>query len=321
VQALESFALRRPGSAQEAAVLLARPGARALAGGTDLIVNLRHGLDRPALVVDLCAVPGLDELRWVDAGCHIGACVTLARLARDERLAQAFPALAQAAALVAAPAHRTAATVGGNLCLDTRCAYYNQSEDWRRSNGYCLKRGGTICHVAPRGTRCHAAFSGDLAPALMVLGAAAELVSPSGVRTLALAELYRDDGAAHLALGQGEFIAAIHVPRPAAGLRCAYRKVRTRAAIDFPLAGVAVALEMREARLRQLRIALTGNNPRPVLVAGTEELVGKPLDLERIGKLVQKEASPVRTTLTQPSYRRSVAAVTAQRLVRALSGT
>src|SRR3970282_1892644 len=175
METLAEFVLRRPASAAEAAALLATPGARAIAGGTDLVVNLRRGLEKPALLVDLVGVPGLDALSWSDTGYEIGACVTLARLAGDARVRKELPVLAQAAQAVAAPTHRSSATLGGNLCLDTRCVYYNQSEGWRRSNGYCLKRGGDTCHVAPRGKRCHAAFSGDVAPAVLVLGATVEL--------------------------------------------------------------------------------------------------------------------------------------------------
>jgi 4-hydroxybenzoyl-CoA reductase subunit beta len=322
METLAEFSLRRPASVPEAARLLATPGARALAGGTDLVVNLRRGLEKPAILVDLAGVPGLDALSWSDAGCEIGACVTLARFARDARVRKELPVLAQAAQSVAAPTHRSAATLGGNLCLDTRCVYYNQSEGWRRSNGYCLKRGGEICHVAPRGKRCHAAFSGDVAPALLALEAKVELASSAGGRKIPLAELYQDDGAAHLALAPGEFILRVLVPRPALGVRAAYRKVRQRGSIDFPLAGVAVALACRHGRLEELRIALTGTNPRPLLLSGTEELVGKQVDeslLARISKLVQKQASPVRTTLVQANYRRQVAAVTAQRLVKELA--
>jgi 4-hydroxybenzoyl-CoA reductase subunit beta len=318
METLAEFTLRRPASAAEAATLLAAPGARAIAGGTDLVVNLRRGLEKPAILVDLAGVPGLDALSWSDAGCEIGACVTLARLAADARVRKELPVLAQAAQAVAAPTHRSAATLGGNLCLDTRCVYYNQSEGWRRSNGYCLKRGGDTCHVAPRGTRCHAAFSGDVAPALLALDAKLELSS----KIIDLKDLYRDDGAAHLALQAGEFVVRVLVPRPALGVRAAYRKVRLRGSIDFPLAGVAVALACASGRLEELRIALTGTNPRPLLLSGTEELLGKQVDealLARISKLVQKQTSPVRTTLAQANYRRQVAAVTAQRLVKELA--
>ena len=130
-------------------------------------------------------------------------------------------------------------TVGGNLCLDTRCIYYNQSEWWRRANGYCLKKRGDTCHVAPQGKRCHAAFSGDLAPALLVLGAEIDIAGPDGVRRIPLAELYVEDGRAHLALQPDEIVVAVRLP--ANPLASTYQKVRVRGAIDYPLAGVAVA--------------------------------------------------------------------------------
>jgi len=185
-------------------VLAANPSARPIAGGTDLVPNLRHGLDTPAVLVDVSRLDGADVLDVYAAGARIGAGVTLERLASDPRVAAALPAVAQAAASIAAPGHRSVGTVGGNLCVDTRCVWYNQSEWWRRSNGYCLKRGGEVCHVAPQGNRCHAAFSGDLAPALIACGASVEIAGPRGTRTIALEDLYRDDGRAYLALEPAE---------------------------------------------------------------------------------------------------------------------
>ncbi|HWD15768.1 MAG TPA: FAD binding domain-containing protein, partial [Casimicrobiaceae bacterium] len=194
------FELKRPTSVVEACTWLAQPKARAIAGGSDLVPNLRRGIEAPDTLVDVTGVAGLDALD-LDANPRvIGAAVTLARLAGDARIADEYPALAQAAAEIAAPAHRNAGTLGGNLCLDTRCVFYNQSEWWRASNGYCLKRGGERCHVAPQGKRCHAAYSGDLAPALIALDAVVDLASIDGVRAVPLAALYRDDGAAHLTL-------------------------------------------------------------------------------------------------------------------------
>jgi 4-hydroxybenzoyl-CoA reductase subunit beta len=322
MQVLNGFVLRRPSSIPEAAALLADSGARILAGGTDLLANLRHGLDRPQTLVDLSGVSGLDALGWAGAGLAIGANVTIARLARDPRVVAGLPALAQAARSIAGPGHRSAATVGGNLCLDTRCVYYNQSEAWRRSNGYCLKRDGDVCHVAPQGRHCHAAYSGDLAPVLLALDAQVEFASPAGARRAPLGELYRDDGAQHLTLARGEFVAAVHVPAPAPGLRMAYRKSRARGAIDFPLAGVAVALAASDARIKSLRVALTGTNSRPLLLEGTGELAGQVIDaalLAKLGKLVQKQASPMRTTVAASNYRRQVASALAQRLVKELA--
>ncbi|HEX7440793.1 MAG TPA: FAD binding domain-containing protein, partial [Caldimonas sp.] len=215
------------------------------------------------------------------------------------------------------------ATLGGNLCLDTRCVFYNQSEWWRAANRYCLKRGGDVCHVAPQGQHCHAAFSGDLAPALLVLGAEVELVSSRGTRRAPLAEIYRDDGAAHLTLARDEVLACVRVPAARPGLRCGYRKARTRAAMDFPLAGVACALTLEGGVLAELRVAITGTNSNPFLLAGCDEFAGRRVDAEllaALGKRVQKQVSPMRSTVTPSNYRRLVAAGLAQRLVLELSG-
>lgn len=315
-----AFSLRRPASLDEAVRLLAaEPGARLLAGGTDLLPNLRRGLHAPAVLIDLGRIAGFEALEVGADGLRLGAGVRLARLAGDEQIARRYPALAQAARSIGAPAHRSAGTVGGNLCLDTRCAFYNQSAWWRAANDHCLKRDGTVCHVAPQGRRCHAAFCGDLAAPLLAYGAEVEVVSVRGVRRLPLADLYRDDGAAHLALERDELLAQVAVPAPppASG----YRKARVRGAIDFPLAGVAVALGCRDGALAHLRVALTGTNARPLLLAGTDALLGKPPEeaAAALGKLVQKQASPMRTTVTPSNYRRLVAATLAQRLLRELA--
>ncbi len=319
---MSAFELKRPSSlAQAASLLAADPSARLIAGGTDLVPNLRRGLERPATLIDLGGIADFDTIVETAAGLALGAGVTLARLGADARVASRYAAIAQAARTIAAPGHRSAATVGGNLCVDTRCVYYNQSEWWRSANNYCLKRGGDTCHVAPQGERCHAAFAGELAPALIALDAQVELVASRGTRSIPLADLYRDDGAAHLAIARDEVLARALVPPPGPGIASGYRKARARGAIDFPLAGVACSIAMRDGVIAELRVALTGTNCRPLLLAGTDALVGRAVDdaaLALLGKLVQKQASPMRTTVTHSNYRRQVAAVLAQRLVREL---
>lgn len=315
------FSVLRPATIEAAvATWQARHGARYLAGGTDLIVNLRRGLGVPPALVDLTGISELGELRCGTEGARIGAGVCIARLAVDPIIGQRYPALREAALTVAAPGHRNLATVGGNLCLDTRCIYYNQSEWWRASNGFCLKFGGTVCHVAPEGGRCHAAFSGDLAPALLALGADVEIAGPAGRRRTALPELYAEDGRAHLRLAAGELVTAITLPP--GPVQCSYAKVRIRGAFDFPLAGVAVALELADGRLSALRVALTGTNSRPLLIEGTAALLGRevrePL-LAELDKLVQRQVRPMRTTLTQANYRRIVAGALARRLLASLA--
>jgi len=307
---LPAFRLLRPATLGEAARLAAEPDARVIAGGTGLLPNLRLGIGAPRTLVSLEAVEDLREIQIDDSGIRIGACVTLQQLCRLEKLPAA---LKQAASSVAAPGHRSAATLGGNLCLDTRCVYYNQSEHWRRSNSYCLKHGGDICHVAPQGKKCRAAYCADLAPALLALEAQVETTSGS----TPLENLYRDDGANHLALAPGEIVAAVRIAAPKG--RSGYAKARGRGAIDFPLAGVAMVLELRDGRIEHLRVALTGTNSRPFVLTGTESFVGNKPDGAALVKLVQKQAGPVRTTVTAADYRRQAAAILARRLLDRLS--
>lgn len=312
--------LTTPHSVAEAlAMRRQNPRSRYLAGGTDLVVNMRRGIAAPDALIDLS---GIEELGVIESGAHgitVGSGVTIAALAQNQIIRNHYRALAEAAESIAGPGHRAMATVGGNLCLDTRCIYYNQSEWWRHANDFCLKLGGTVCHVAPQGQRCHAAYSGDLAPALLALGAKVEIASGSDRRLIPLDELYVEDGRAHLALKDDELIIAVHLP---ANPPCsAYAKLRTRGAIDFPLAGVAVALARSGAEIASLRIALTGTNSRPLLLSGTDSMVGRPLDerlLKEIDRLVQKQVQPMRTTLASANYRRLTAAALATRLVRRL---
>jgi 4-hydroxybenzoyl-CoA reductase subunit beta len=323
MERMPEFELQRPTSVAEAAAMLAAtPAARLLAGGTDLVPSLRRGIESPGVLVDLSAVQGFREIAADGAGLAVGAGITLATLAGDARIARDYRAIADAARTVAGPGHRNAATLGGNLCLDTRCVFYNQSAWWRAANAYCLKRVGTVCHVAPQGNHCHAAFSGDLAPALLALDAEIELVASRGARRVPLSELYRDDGAAHLTLARDELLTRVFLSAPTAGVVSGYRKARARGAIDFPLAGVACVLAARDGALSRLKVALTGTNSQPIVLAGVEAFVGRPIDDEALAalrKLVQKQVSPMRTTVTHSNYRRQVAAVLAQRLIRDLA--
>ena len=322
MQPLPHFELLRPANLDQALTQLALPGARALGGGTDLLPNLRRGLEQPSPLIDLGDLPGFADIDDGAQGLSLGGGVTLARLAGDAALARSHAAIVQAAQAVAGPSHRTVATLGGNLCQDTRCVFYNQSEWWRAANGYCLKRGGDTCHVAPQGRRCHAAFSGDLAPALMALGAEVELRSLRGARWLPLHLLYRDDGADALCKAPDELLLRVRLPAPPTGLVSAYRKARVRGAMDFPLAGVACALAVDQGRLSHLSIALTGTNSRPLLLEGSADWIGRSVDADllpemqaAVGKLVQKQVSPMRSTVTASNHRRLVAAALAQALL------
>jgi 4-hydroxybenzoyl-CoA reductase subunit beta len=318
---VHDFQLAHPRSVGEAiATRQASPASRFIAGGTDLVANMRRGLERPPLLVDLSRIDELEGIALSEGGVRIGATATLAALARHPEVASRYRSLSEAAQSIAGPAHRAMATVGGNLCVDTRCIFYNQSEWWRHANGYCLKRGGDACHVAPQGRRCHAAFAGDLAAGLLALAAEVEIAGPTGRRRIPLGALYVEDGRAHLALAPDELVVAVHVPPDPPP--SAYAKVRVRGAVDFPLAGVVVALALADAKVCQLRIGLTGTNSRPFLLAGTDGLVGRPVDVRLsvdIDRLVQKQVQPMRTTMASAHYRRLAAAALACRLVAQLS--
>ena len=319
---MPEFHTARPTTMAEAlAIRAAEPGARFLAGGTDLIPNIRRGIVAPPTVIDLNGIEEMRNIEPLDGGLRIGAAVTLAELAGDQRVKSAYAGLNEAAGGIAANTHREVGTVGGNLCLDTRCVFYNQSEWWRRSNDYCLKSRGAVCHVAPKGNHCFAAFSGDLAPALIVLGAEVEIAAPAGGRTVPLTAIYRDDGVDYLLLGADEMIAAVRVPALIEGFRTGYAKSQVRGAIDFPLAGVAVALRRDGEDIAELRVALTGTNSMPLAVDGIDGLTGSPTDdamLESLDKLIGKQMQPMNSTFSPPGYRRRVVAKLTRSLIRRL---
>ena len=321
---LPSFDLHRPQTADEAVSLRASdPSSRYLAGGTDMIVNVRRGIEKPTTLIDVTAIGGLTGISASEHGIRIGAGVRLRDVVDSDLVQSGFPAVAEAAAQVAGPTHRQYGTVGGNLCLDTRCIYYNQSQWWRESNNFCLKHLGDVCHVAPGGKRCFAAFSGDVAPAMLLYGAEVDLVGPDGTRTLPLAEIYNNDGMNHLALGAGELVCSVSLKSAGAGVRSGYEKSRIRGSIDFPLAGVAARLRMEEGRIGEISIALTGVNPYPLLVKGCDKLVGRALDentLDSVRDMVRTQAKPMRTTTVRPWYRRRVIGALARRLVLRLAG-
>jgi len=331
MDALPEFQLLRPTTLDE--VLSARaahPDSQLIGGGTDLLVNIRRGIVAPPVLIDTNQVAELRAIKADERAIEIGASVTVAELAEHPRLVAHYPVLAQAASFIAGPTQRNMGTVGGNLCLDTRCIFYNQSEWWRAANNHCLKTTGDICHVAPKSHGvCFATFSGDLAPALLTLDAEVDLAGPAGRRTLPLAELYighaRHDGATgdgknFLALQAGELVTAVRA-KNTPGLRSAYDKIRIRRSIEYPVCGVAVALRREGDVLADLRVAFTGTNPRPVLLDGTAALCGGPLDdhvFSGLDELVRDQIMSMKTTFTPGHYRRRVAGVLARRLVTKL---
>ena len=321
MEALPEFRLHRPATLGEAvAAAKAEPDSRFVAGGTDLIVNMRRGLVETPALIDLNNVVEMQGIFADGEGLTIGGAVTLDELSRNETFARDYPAIAQAAAEVAGSTHRNVATVGGNLCLDTRCIFYNQSGWWRESNDFCLKYRGKICHVAPKSKRCFAVFNGDLAPGLLVHGATVSIAGPGGARQMPLQDLYSGDGAAYLTLQPREIVTTVTVAK--GNLRSAYRKARVRGSIDFPLAGVAVAVRVADGKIADLRAALTACDTKPFSIDGLDALHGKPADetaAQAFGKIVQRQARPMQTTMATPWYRRRVVARLARRLLLELS--
>jgi 4-hydroxybenzoyl-CoA reductase subunit beta len=318
---MPDFQYLRPTTAADAvAMRAANASSRYIAGGTDLLPNIRRGLVETGVVIDLGGIAELTHIELGKDALRIGAGTTLAAIAGDATIRAGFTALAEAAEAVAGPTHRTAATLGGNLCLDTRCVYYNQSEYWRESNNYCMKLKGDGCRVAKKSKRCYAAFSGDVAPALIALAAEVEMLSPRGSRRIAIADLYRDDGMAWLTLAADELLVGVHIPL-SDGWSTSYEKIRVRGAIDFPLAGVAVALKRKGDAIDDLRIACTGVSSRPLAVEGLAELAGKPLDAAALATITAQTeiaASAMRTTVVDMLYRRGVAPVLARRITERL---
>src|SRR5262245_3926452 len=256
MDALPNFSLVNASTVDD--VLKARAANRdskLVGGGTDLVVNIRRGIVAPPVLIDVSHVKELRAIKADAQSLEIGASITLAELAAHPDVVAHYPVVAQAAGSIAGPTHRNMGTVGGNLCLDTRCIYYNQSDFWRSANNHCLKTTGTICHVAPKSRGvCFATFSGDLAPAFLTLGAEVDLAGPAGRRTVPLQSLYigysrqdqpvtetMGDGRVFLALRPGEFVTAVRA-KGTHGLRSAYDKIRIRRSIEYPVAGVAVAL-------------------------------------------------------------------------------
>jgi 4-hydroxybenzoyl-CoA reductase subunit beta len=335
MEALPEFQLIRPTTLDElVAARMAHPQARLLGGGTDLLVNIRRGIEAPPVLIETTNVRELRAISVDEHALQIGGSITLSELASHPEIRKFYPVVAQAAGVIAGPTQRNMGTLGGNICLDTRCIYYNQSEWWRAANHHCLKTTGTVCHVAPKSRGvCFATFSGDLAPALLTLDAVVDLIGPAGRRTLPLNRLYvgyarqkqpitatHGDGKHYLALRPGEVVAAVRAANTP-GLRSAYDKIRIRRSIEYPVAGVAVALTREGDVLTRLRVAFTGTNPRPVLLTGTEKLCGGCLDdraFHALDDLVRDQIMAMKTTFTPGHYRRRVCGVLARRLVTQL---
>ena len=298
---LPRFRYHAPRSIAEAVRVLADagPDAMPLAGGTDLLPNMKRRHQVPATLVGLRGIDALREMRN-GMGLTIGSGVTLGEIVRDGRVREGYRGLWQAAAQVATPHLRNMATLGGNVCLDTRCDYYNQNYEWRKAIDFCMKKDGEVCWVATSSPKCLAVSSTDTAPALIALGARVRLVSASGERVIALSELYDNDGIRYLTERPDELVVEITLG-PAGGWRSAYWKLRRRGSFDFPVLGVAAAARFTDdGVVREARVVLGAVSSRPVeSVPAAEALIGKPLTdatIERAADLAFQVAKPMDNT-------------------------
>ena len=309
------FEHRTPKSVQEAARILAGEGSNAMliAGGTDLLPNMKRRHQAPQVLVSLQKI---EELRKLDGA--LGAGATLSEIARDEKTPAA---LRHAAIQVATPHIRNMGTLGGNLCLDTRCTYYNQTYEWRKAIDFCLKKDGDICWVATASKRCVAVSSTDTAPALIALNAAVTLVSSAGERSVKVEDLYRNDGIEYLSRRPDEILTEVRVP---AGWNSTYWKLRRRGSFDFPILGVAVALKFSGDVVEEARLALGAVASRPFLVEKAGEfLKGKKLTDEVIAEaagMVANRAKPMDNTDMDLYWRKQVADDFAGYALRELRG-
>src|SRR6266540_3056528 len=279
------FEYRAPKSVAEAARILAAEGPAAvlIAGGTDLLPNMKRRQMAPKMLISLKRITQLRQ-----NGAILGAGLTLSEVVKKKELPAA---LRQAAGQVATVHLRNMGTLGGNLCLDTRCNYYNQNYEWRKAIDFCMKKDGEICWVATASKRCVATSSTDTAPALMSLGATVRLVSTQGERDVALADLYRNDGIDYLTRRPDEILTEVKLPA-AEGWKSSYWKLRRRGAFDFPVLGVAAAVKTaRDGTVEEARIALGAVSSRPFLTRGGELLIGKKLGDDAIAQAGAKVAS------------------------------
>jgi 4-hydroxybenzoyl-CoA reductase subunit beta len=317
---LPRFRYLRPKSAREAAGMAAELGARAMfvAGGTDLFPKLKRRQFEVEALIGLDFLDG--RIHQTANATHVGAGATLALVASDPSINAHFRGYAQAAGLVSSPPLRNMGTLGGNVCVDTRCNYYNQSYQWRKAVNFCMKKDGEICLVAPSSPRCWAVSSSDTAPMAMALGAMVTLAGPDGEREAPVASLYRDDGIEYLAKQPHEVVTGVSLP--SGTTHSAYVKLRRRGSIDFPIAGAAVALVMDAGVVTECRIALSAVASHPLEArAAAEFMVGKRVDEESVkaaAELAAKPAKPLdNADLTHFWRKRMVRVVVEQAIVAA----
>ena len=323
---LPRFGVQTPQTLEDAVAALAEPGARLVAGGTDILPNLKHRLDQPPTLVSLSRVTSLREIREEDGVLVIGAGVTLTEIAEHPRVQALFPSVAQAAGLIASPLIRNMGTLGGNVNLDTRCRYVNQTHFWRTAIGGCMKSEGDVCHVVPKGRICVAAMSSDLVPALGSVGALLVNVGPEGAREFPLLEYYGADGTAHIKREPGEITREVRIPIPQGATRATYAKWTVRKSIDFPLVSVAVRFDLAsdsvDAEITAVSVVVGVLGSKPRVVTRLDEVLGKTLSdpavAQTIGERTFAQCKPLENVPYEAPYRRQMIKVFTQRAIEGI---
>lgn len=324
---LDPFRLETPRTVDEAVALLQQhgPKAKVLAGGTDVLPNMKHGLHEPEVVVSIGRIGALKGIQETADALEIGALTTLHDVEHSDVVARVAPGLQRAASLVAGPQLRRMGTLGGNICLDTRCLYYNQTYFWRESLGFCIKKDGTVCHVVAGGKKCVAAASNDTATMLLCLDATVDVQSPAGLRTVALDDFFVGNGAKNTVLEAADLLVKVRVPkaRPSMKRLEGYAKLRHRQSIDFPLLSVGVRFDLDEAGLvdeARLVVSALGARPNRVDVSGWK---GKPLDDTTVADMAQlafQRCTPLTNIADDPAWRKDMVPVYVRRAVEDARG-
>ena len=324
---LPPFEYLRPRTVPEAAEMLAAHDglAMAIAGGSDLLPKMKRRQIEPTHLVGLRGLPELAGISAEpDGSLRIGAAETLATICTAPEVERSAPALAAAARSVSTPQLRATGTLGGNVLVDTRCTYYDQTYEWRRALGFCFKKDGDWCPLAPGGKRCWSVSSSDTVPVLIALAASATLTGPAGTRTLPVEDLYADDGLAPVRKERAEILTSILIP-PADGLRATYWKLRRRESFDFPILGVAAALDLRDGVVVRARIVLGAVASHPLRATAAEDLlVGRPLTAEAIEEAAQLASNPARpldNTDLEHYWRKRMSRVYVRRALEELAGS
>lgn len=310
---LSHFEYVEPKSLEEAARFIQEKGPECLliGGGTDILPSMKQRIFNPPFIMTLDAIPDLKDITIRDDGsATIGSSVKLRTLEQHPDIKKRFPIVAQAANAVGSPQLREMGTLGGNLCLDTRCYFYNQSDTWRKCRPTCIKMGGDVCNAIGAGKKCFAVFSGDMAPALIALNARIVLHSARGEREIPLDEFYSGDGAKPIVKQPDEIMVRIEIPSQPKGTVGTYSKYRIRKSIDYPLAGVAMMLAINNSDkiCRDVRVVISAVGARPVAVDEVATVLKeKKLDdslIQEASELAFKTAKPIANTAGTPSHRK-----------------